>query len=454
MADINQSETLFTRVLNNKRVQIYLLAFFIRIAISVVFGADDMPVFLEAGREIIVDKTAIYAPLTENSLHEKFNYPPLAYLAILPGQAIYYFLPFRNSVLKRVLYKLPMIIADLWVAYLLRDKLSSGLQSSLAKKQPIKEVISTPELFILFNPIMIYISSIKGHFDVFAALFFVYSWLYFRKEKDIHAGIFGGIAILFKQHAVLFSFMIGVYLLKLNLKRLIRYIYGHLISTIPVLIIASIMNFEGMMNHMLLYHLDRKPAGISPTAFIYDLIRYQGESLMIADMFALIMTLILIVVQLTLAYKLWVSKLKLSDVTKTILFSFFFFCILNKVSWPQYLVVLVILWVVNKKENEVPISKTQLSWSYATTSLALSYRVNIVVPTDVQSFLGDFWIQIIWITGVLIHFVIILYLTKIKVPKVPLFTNRKIIVIYILFLAVLPFHLYYMSLDAPYWIET
>ena len=162
----NQSETRFIRFFKSKRGQIYLLAFFIRIAISIVFGADDMPVFLETGREILVDKTAIYAPLTVDSLHDKFNYPPLAYLAILPGQFIYYLLPFRNSVLLRVLYKLPMIIADLWVAYLLRDKLPSALQSSAAKSQPVKEFISRPELFILFNPIMIYISSIKGHFLV------------------------------------------------------------------------------------------------------------------------------------------------------------------------------------------------------------------------------------------------------------------------------------------------
>ncbi len=436
------SKNVSYRLLNSKRFQIFLLALLLRLIICVFFGADDMPVFLETGRDILVNKTSIYA---EDSLHDKFNYPPLAYLAILPGQALYYALPIRTDVLLRILYRLPMIFADIWLAHLLREKSTVSLQSM--EHQTNNNPISKIELFILFNPLLIYVGSIKGHFDIIPVLFFVYSWIYYKKQNYILAGVFGGLAILSKQYSVLFSFFIGINLMKLDLRKLFRYIWGHLIAAIPVIAIAGYLNFDGMIYHAIVFHLDRGPAGMSFTSIIHHILFYEVSS--IADLFVFVTTVLLIIIQLYLAYKLWISDNASVDVIKAILYSVIFFFILNKVFWPQYLAVLAIVWVLYRKESGKPITRTQLGWSYVGIPICFSFKAYLTVPSDIQSLLGNYWFQIVWLFGILLHFIILIILHKLEFT---LFPSKKIKIVYALLLPIAPIHYYYTSIGAPYWL--
>lgn len=162
-----------------------------------------------------------------------FTYPPLTYFFFgFLGLISRPFLSFKNfewiltnypniygnlKILATIfIFKLPYLLFDLGIAFLLADLFSD------AKKKKL--------VFCLwiFNPLSIYVSFMIGQFDVISLFFVMLSWWLILKKKNIKWGIFSlGIGGAFKMYPLLF--LPWVILLGKSLKERIKLgIFGFL----------------------------------------------------------------------------------------------------------------------------------------------------------------------------------------------------------------------------------
>jgi len=434
-------------ILTNRRVLIYAFAFFIRVLFASFFiDKFDGAVFIDTGNDILLKNTGIYS---EGSLQSKFNYFPLAYLAILPGQALYNLLGFNNLIVQRIFLKLPLIFADLALAHIAVSKLEhEGKFENKYKEQIASQGITKAELFILFNPVLIFTASIKGQFDIYPTIFILLGWRKFKDKSYVKAGFLLGISILFKQYAILVIFFFGLSLLKRNFRKLPKFVFGQLLAVVPILTIAAIINFEGLLDHAIKFHLERPPTGLSLTSIVYNPLTSALElsyssilSIFVGNIIILVFKMALIVSLLYLGYNLLLSDNEDKDILRTLIYAFVLFFLLNNVFWTQYFIVMIVLLFEYKREIGEDISDTMISWNYALVPVAIIFRVFTMTADDVKAFLGDLAIIIIWFIGVTSHFIVMLILRH---QKANLFPNRYIKTLYGTFLIILPIHLWAM----------
>lgn len=448
------------RWITYQRFYVYLIAVIIRVMLSIIFiDWADGPVFFEAGEDIIKEGSNIYPDDTE-SPHYLFNYFPLAYLAILPGLILYYLIGIDNLYLQRFFLKLPFIIGDIILAILINRNSSSApdqvhtpnintepnmkVSENISTRNDLSTRASKVELFILFNPFIIATSSIKGQFDIIPVIFLYIAWIKYKREDYYKSGILIGISILFKQYGILFSFILGLNLLKTNLRKFVKFFLGHLLIMIPIISIAALLNFEGLRYHAITYHLDRPPSGYSLTSiFFYSVTIFSREnysslfSNMVGYLIEVAFFSILLYILLYFAYRLWISENEHINVINSLLLVYTGFYLFNNVFWIQYFIIFMILWVEWKKLMLSPIVDTSLNWCYATLPFVIVFRVSFMVPADVQKVIGDYWIEVIWLIGVITHFVIMFLFKK---QKRNMFEFRFIKPVYIFGLILLPIH--------------
>ncbi|MHA2098279.1 MAG: hypothetical protein ACW99A_06305 [Candidatus Kariarchaeaceae archaeon] len=440
--------------IKTQRFFVYALAFILRAILSMFFiDKNDGPVFEDTTYDILIRNTNIY---NEDSLHNLFNYFPLAYLAILPGVAIYYLFDFDNKFLFRLFLKLPLLVTDIMLAFVLNrhmafhkyseEKISNNkdIQSlkpndheQNSKHEISKKNISQVELFILFNPFIIYTSSIKGQFDVIPVFFLLLGWREFEKEKFVKSGFYIAISILFKQYGVLFSYILGLTLLRTKYNKVYRFILGHLLIAIPVIGIAVLWNSEGLLYHAVEYHLERPYAGFSFAAILNFFVQY-----VIINLINILFLTLLIYVLIYRGYILWNSDNSPSDIIRALIYSYIAFFLLNTVLFEQYSIIFMVLWVEQKFINHGKILDTSLYWNYAVIPLSLIFRVFFMTPPDVQEIFGPYWIQIIWFSGIFIHFILMYIFTK-REKQLFRFWYSK--VIYTFILIIMPFHYLVMT---------
>ena len=111
----------------------------------------------------------------------------------IPDQYFYYVL------------KLPSIIADLILSYLIYRVLSKVVYKKLALYGLA---------FCLFNPVLIFNASIWGAYDGFMTLFLFLSVYYLAEKKLLLSSIFFGISLLVKPRAVALAPVFGIWVLK------------------------------------------------------------------------------------------------------------------------------------------------------------------------------------------------------------------------------------------------
>ena len=406
----------------------YLIGFIVRIIFAGIYNdRRDGGVFFETGEDIIVRHTNIY---NETTLHARFNYFPLAYLAILPGLLIYFILPFRNNILQRILQKLPLILLELLTAYHIREK------------KDVIEKISSYELLILFNPILIFGSCVKGQFDIFPAFLLLLAWNSYKNDKQIRSGFYSGAAFLFKQYGIIFIFFITISLMKSDFVKMRKYIVGNLLIGFPILIIASILNFHGLIDHSIIFHLKRKPNGYSLTAWIFLGSHKITESLwdekfanIVSSVFQISLTIVLIVLLIMLAVRLWNSENSKREVLETLMLGYLVFFILNNAFFYNYLAILLILWVEYKREKAQSLTNSQLAWNYAYLPIIGIFKKKI--PLDIRELFGSNWLVIIYFTCLLLHLIIMFLIQK---KEIPLYKNKFAFYSYILFVLIIPFN--------------
>ncbi|MHA2052485.1 MAG: glycosyltransferase 87 family protein [Candidatus Hodarchaeales archaeon] len=411
------------------RTFFYICGLILRIFIAGIFiDSSDGLVFFETGEDIIIRRTNIY---NEDSMHRKFNYFPLAYLAVLPGLLIYFTLSIENSILQRILQKLPMILLELLLAYNYRSRNHD-------------KMISSSELFILFNPILIYASCVKGQFDIFPAFLILIAWNNYKRGNHLKSGFYSGAAFLFKPYGIIFIFYTTIRLLKNDYRKFRKYIMGNIIVAFPILVFASLLNLYGLIDHAIVYHLRREPNGHSITTSLYLAVNYLGDIFLsenltdvLSSILLISLTILMGVILLLIAVPIWTNEQSERQFLKTLILGFVVFFLLNKTFFFHYLPILVILWIEYKRERSQIVSNEQLAWNYIHLPIIGIFKIYWTVPADIRDFVSSNWLVVIYIACLLLHFLILFAILKIGRP---IYQNKYILYSYIFFIISIPFH--------------
>jgi len=154
-------------------------------------------------------------PIKNNYTDKIFNYQPLSYL--IPSLFYLPFQPFIQQISREftldahkflsssrpfepvlILYKLPFIVFDLLCAFAI---------GKLAKDEKNKRRL---QIFWLFNPVAIFVSSVMGQSDMMVVFFFILSLVAARENKPYRAVVFAAISALFKPAGLLLFPIIAV----------------------------------------------------------------------------------------------------------------------------------------------------------------------------------------------------------------------------------------------------
>lgn len=311
----------------------------------------------------------IYPYLLNNkaslSLKEEFVYFPLTYLTLGSYQSILVTIFGQNyvqwlsdagansvvnnpNIIKYLMFlKLPLLAADLFIAFLLLNYFKD--------KEKGKEAFT----LWLFNPFTIILIYAFSNIDIYAVLLTVIAFLFIKKNQIIKASIFLGLAISFKLYPLLF-----VPFLFLKAKDIKEKI---MTTVLPVSIfIATIVPFwsEAFVKSALV-------SGLSTRIFGPSFEIGFGESMVLGAMS--------LVTMFFFAY-LYGKKIKLFNyfiVLLLIVFSFSHF----HISWLLWIAPFLVILVVNKKDLGLPV----FFWSvfavliplfYADRSMSISlYRI-------------------------------------------------------------------------------
>jgi len=436
LVPINYQQKIVTPFNSLNRFLIYYVAFIIRAVTAVLFiDRIDGSVFIQTTKDILLYKTELYF---DSTLQYKFNYFPLVYLIYLPSMAFYYFIfPIKSPAFERLFLKLPLILGELFAAYLFR---------------PInkKTMVSTLELFILFNPFILYAGSYKSQFDIFPGIFMLLAWRKKIEERPYASGIFSGIAMMMKQYSLLFSFFIWLHYVRHDKKKAYYHSLGIITVFIPVLGIGALLNPHGMIYHAILFHLGRNPNGYSLTVIIYyatlAILSFLGSFQIITTLIAqgilLVANFLLLYLLVKISIRVWnTPKNDYAGLLYNVLLGFGIFYFLNKGFLFHYLAAFFVLlteyWRITRRKPSLRL----LAWEIAFIPIIYALRIILMVPIDIKVLIGPNWFLILWIILILIHMLIIILITIIK-GKNYLFYNKKVKIGYVIFLILLPLHFY------------
>ncbi|KKT83768.1 MAG: hypothetical protein UW80_C0007G0023 [Microgenomates group bacterium GW2011_GWC1_44_9] len=183
---------------------IVLVAIFLRLGLAMSTYHSDLGAFAQAGRAIVGEGKwfSFYDTMLTPQIDTVFNYQPLAYL--IPSV---FYLPFKGIVLETgnliknhdwiiansslfnpllLLYKYPMILADLAFLWLLPKFFGKTKDKHLSM------------VLWAFNPLAIYVSSMMGQVDIVIALFITYALYLYKEDKLFISVIFLALSALIK----------------------------------------------------------------------------------------------------------------------------------------------------------------------------------------------------------------------------------------------------------------
>ncbi|MGQ4891959.1 MAG: hypothetical protein ACP6IP_05660 [Candidatus Njordarchaeia archaeon] len=393
--------SLMDKLKNMERWKIYLIALLIRLALLGFFGESwDIYVFITSTKQFVLEgKTPYevalskppyiylpYFPFIENW----FAYPPLTLLLFTIFYSFYIVLPLKGPFFERFFIKLPMAIGDLLLAFF-----SYYLVYDLSNKN--EEKAFTVEILILFNPLLILISSVWGMFDALVAAFIVLSLFYYNRDDYISGTFFYTIAALLKQTAFFLApFLLVMWIKKKGIKYSLIYLSEALSVAIMVSLPFYISSPSGFLQQILMLHVNRPPWGYNIYTFIYFIIIYIAGPVIISDpllgtLFLSIVSavsfslLIVTIIYISLAY-FKKKNLDKIDIVYYPLLVYMTFIFVNKVTNEQYFVYLIALMLIYgfSKDNEyiIKLSKSLSTYLVLSTLLA-SMRFLIFIPSDV-----------------------------------------------------------------------
>lgn len=333
------------------RFTLYATALLIRLALAIPFGHDwDSYVFAESARNLLEGENPyqtatsgdprLYPDSDRPTIQQWYAYPPLplimfsAPLALARAAGI----P-MGEVATNLLLKLPFIAGDLLAAWLVWKFLEpSGLR-----------IARRGELLVLFNPLLIWISSAWGMFDIWMANFLLLALLVLRRGQTGRAGVFLAAACTTKLFPVFFLPAIAAYVAKTQPGRNLRLFVLLILAASAVTLPFFLSSPRGFLNQNLLMHLIRPPQGISIWAFwdyyanIYRLPSPPISLTTAVGAGVIITTIILSTLRLLRAS---LHTLGETDLIRAMTIVFVGILLVNKVTNEQYFVLLVVLLIL------------------------------------------------------------------------------------------------------------
>lgn len=182
----------------NKIRLLIIFGILLRLFLAVFTYHPDLGAHILAGKIILLEGKWFTFYDSVLPFHTIFNYPPLGYL--IPTL---FYLPFteivRNTAdslinthpnttyyLPLVLYKLPMILADISIIFLIKKLFKNQHKANMA------------QVLWALNPIAIYVSSMIGQVDTILAAFLVVSLIFIKRKQLVMASIFIALSALVK----------------------------------------------------------------------------------------------------------------------------------------------------------------------------------------------------------------------------------------------------------------
>jgi len=202
-------------VIKNNKLFILLisLAFVLRLVLAIFTYQSDIGAFSMAGK-LIIGEGKLFTFYDTPNTNVVFNYQPLAYL--IPSGV---YLPFYSLVkhtgqifanqdwlpsspnfnVLLLLYKLPMILADLAFLWLL---------PKFFEKQNHKKLAM---LLWAFNPLAIYVSSMVGQVDIIIALFITLGLYLYKNKQPYWAVVMISLSALIKPAGLILIPILGLH---------------------------------------------------------------------------------------------------------------------------------------------------------------------------------------------------------------------------------------------------
>lgn len=343
---------------------IYFLALVIRIAFALPFVHDwDGFVFTRSAYNLLNGETpyqttikndpSIYPDSDKPMIEQWYAYPPLPLLMFtVPLAVANVFKHPLPPILEIFLLKLPFIMGDLLAAFLIRKL--------IVTKSPKKA--RKAELLVLFNPLLIWISSAWGMFDIWMVNFLMLFLLAVRAKMPKLAGTWVALACCIKLFPVFFLPMIWIYFINIFKSKRAR--IGFLACFLLVLAVIITPFFlsspRGFMNQNLLMHLIRPTQGISiPAIFDYFKGFYLLPSFPLTTVSSLLMILSLVFASLL---SLVIVKRSEFVLVELMIVSYMAVLLFNKVTNEQYFVVLIVLLILHlySKKSSITIFPSRL----------------------------------------------------------------------------------------------
>jgi hypothetical protein len=140
---------------------------------------------------------------------------------------------FHNFLLYNLAIKLPIIAANLGLAYLVRGVLKDcGAEPDISRKAWI---------FLLFNPFLLYFTSAWGQFDSIVALLILAALILLDRKHLVISSIMLALAISFKPTPIAVVLAVIVHLWGSPWKRLIRYMVSFTLSMLAFCILPFLL---------------------------------------------------------------------------------------------------------------------------------------------------------------------------------------------------------------------
>jgi hypothetical protein len=233
------------RKLFPKEDRAYLLAsLLLQLFLGLLFGhVYDERIFMATGYLVATGQdpyipqnlTAVFHNLAFQGM-TSIGYPPTWPLVLGIIYSISYAL-FHNLLIYNLATKLPIVIANLGLAYLVR--------SALNHQSTNPEVSRKAWIFLLFNPFLLYFSVAWGQVDSLVALLTLASLILLNKQKVVISSFLLALAISIKPTPIPIVLVALVYLWGTPWQRLVRYLVTFTVSIFILCILPFIiMNWD------------------------------------------------------------------------------------------------------------------------------------------------------------------------------------------------------------------
>ena len=228
------------QIFPNRDLGLLLGSIGVQLILGLFFGhAYDIKIFMATGYLVATGQDPYILPDLRTVFHNpafiglsSIGYPPPWPLVL----GLTYLLTYgttHNFLLYNLAIKIPVIIANICLAYLVRD---------ILKEQSASRSVSRKAwLFLLFNPFLLYFTTAWGQFDSVVALLTLTALIMLHKQHLISSAILLALAIALKPTPVPVVLAAAVYLWEAPWRRLVSYMIAFSISLLAFCVLPFLI---------------------------------------------------------------------------------------------------------------------------------------------------------------------------------------------------------------------